>query len=282
MDAIRLEVRQATRVDKKALMGLCRRSVRNDYVPMFMDEFLEDGGLFIALDGVKAVGMVKYSRCLGGDGWLGAARTDPRYRRHGVATAIVEACFEHAVEAKARYVRLWSNKDNKPAQAAVRSMGFHKIAMFKRVMRRIRKPTADLALLPVKRPQTVLPLIRKSAVLKESKSYAGLVNEFFKVDDRVVSDAAKYGNLYRHGDDVCLVEAEPWYGKWRVLEFFPIAGDVRRILDEVNAFARSVPRRSIHTYVPVGSKMARTVHSAGFEVVNWGKDAVLFEKRVRG
>ena len=277
----RLIIRQARRADKKSLIDLCRRSVRGDYVPMFMDEFLSEGGLFIATRGEMAVGMVKYTRCLGGDGWLGAARTDPKHRRQGIASALIEACFQHAAIEKAKNVRLWSNRGNKAAQAAIRSMGFREIGMFKRVTRRVRKPTAEFGLTAVSNPGSVMSLIGKSEILGQSKGYAALVNEFMKVDERVISDACRKGNLLRYEDNICLVESNPWYGKWRVLEFFPLAGDVSTIIDQVNVLARRVRRGTIHTYVPVNSKMARTAYAKGFKVVHWGEDAVLFERRVR-
>jgi RimJ/RimL family protein N-acetyltransferase len=282
MRAGRLDIREATVADKRSILRLCRRSVRRDYVPFFLDDFLDEGGLFIALDNGRVVGMGKYTRCIGGDGWLGQGRTDPEYRRKGVATALVRACSRYGASLGAKYVRLWSLRRNTPAQIAVRSMGFKEVGTYRRMKGRIGRHKGEMCLEIERSPDVAWRLMRGSELLKESSGYAPMGNEFVKVNPAVVSEAVSAGKIARLGDNVCYVDDSAWGDKWRgPLEFAGLAGDIGLLLQESEHFAREKGKREVHTYFAVGSQSLRVARRLGYEVVDWGKEAVLFEKPVR-
>jgi RimJ/RimL family protein N-acetyltransferase len=56
--------------------------------------------------------------------WLSGARTDPNYRRMGVATAITKKCLDYAKRKSAKVVRLTTESDNTAAQAVIEKLGF--------------------------------------------------------------------------------------------------------------------------------------------------------------
>jgi hypothetical protein len=62
--------------------------------------------------------------------WLSGARTDPNYRRMGVATAITKKCLEYAKKKGAKVARLVTESNNKAAQAVLKKLGFKPIAEF--------------------------------------------------------------------------------------------------------------------------------------------------------
>jgi len=282
MNEARLEVRIATPADKCEILSLCRRAVRRDYVPMFLDEFIRDGSLFVAFDQGRAVGIVNYTRCLGGDGWLGQARTDPDYRRHGVATAIIRACSRHAAAQGARHVRLWSLRTNNPAQITVKSNGFREVAVFRRLMKRVGRRAGESHLIVERRPEDALKLARGSELLRESSGYASMGTEFVKVNLKVISEAVAAKKIARLADNVCYLDDNVWGDRWKApLEVTGLAGDVGLMLDEAERFAGMKGKREVHTYFAVGSRSLRTARRKGYEVVDWGKEAVLFEKSVR-
>ncbi len=256
--------------------------MRNDYVPVFLDEFLEEGGLFIATDGARVIGMVKYTRCLGGDGWLGAARTDPRYRRQGVTTAIVRECARYGASQGARHLRLWSLRTNRPAQITVRSMGFREVGTFRRVRKRVTKKAGKSQLTVMRDARTAWSLIRRSSILKESSGYAATGTEFVKVNANVVAEAVRAGKLLHVGENVFYLDDKAWGGSWPgVVEFTPLAGDVELLIREAELSARERRMKEIHAYVPIRSRTLRTAKRMGFKVVSWGREAVLFEKAIR-
>ena len=282
MNEPHLEVRVATLADRREILALCRRAVRRDYVPAFLDEFIEDGGLFVALDEGRAIGIMNYARCLGGDGWLGQARTDPDYRRRGVATALIKASCRQAAAKGARHVRLWTLRTNKPAQITARSNGFREVAAFRRLMKRIGRRKGESQLLIEKRPEAVWRLVKGSKLMRESAGYASMGTEFVRVTPRAVSEAVEAGKIARLGDNVCFVDDNVWGDEWKApLEFTGLAGDVGLMLDEAGSLAAKMGKREVHTYFPVGSASLRITKRRGYEVVGWGKEAVLFERAIR-
>lgn len=64
------------------------------------------------------------------EAWLRGARTDPNYRRKGVATAITRKCLEYARKKGTKVVRLVTESDNKAAQAVLQRLGFKPVAEF--------------------------------------------------------------------------------------------------------------------------------------------------------
>jgi len=282
MNRGRLEVRNATEADKREILSLCRRSVRRDYVPMFLDEFIKDRGLFVAFDQERAVGMINYTRCLGGDGWLGQARTDPDFRRRGVSTVIIRACLRHAAAQGAKHVRLWSLRTNRPAQITVRSNGFREVAVFRRMMKRVGRRMGAPLFVMEKRPEVAWRLLRGSGLLRESSGYASMGTEFVKVNPRVISEAVAARKIARLGSNVCYMDDNVWGEKWKApLEFTGLAGDIGLMLEGAEQFARRREKREVHTYFAIGSKSLRAARRRGYMVVDWGAEAVLFEKPVR-
>jgi GNAT superfamily N-acetyltransferase len=282
MNKPRLEIRVATRADEREILSLCRRSVKRDYIPMFLDEFIADGGLFAAFDQDRAVGIINYARCLGGDGWLGQARTDPEYRRHGVATAIIRACCRYAAAQGARHVRLWSLRTNTPAQITVRSNGFREVASFRRMMKRVGRRKGESHFVVEKRPEDAWREAKGSDLLRESSGYASMGTEFVKVNSSVMSEAVAAREIARLDDNICYLDDNVWGDAWKApLEFTGLAGDMGLMLDEAERFAAMKGKRELHTYFAVGSRSLRAARRRGYGIVDWGEEAVLFEKSIR-
>jgi RimJ/RimL family protein N-acetyltransferase len=103
-----------------------------DYIPEVWDGWLKEknGRVFIAtIDGVP-VGITHLSIDKPHEVWLGGARTDPDYRRMGVATAITKKCLDYAKRKGAKVVRLTTESDNIAAQAVIKKLGFKPTAEF--------------------------------------------------------------------------------------------------------------------------------------------------------
>ena len=72
--------------DLLSVARLCRRAVgSSDYVLRILPRAAARGQLFLAWYGEELVGMTLLDKCIDGSGWLSMARTDPAWRRQGVA-----------------------------------------------------------------------------------------------------------------------------------------------------------------------------------------------------
>lgn len=84
-----LAIRLARPSDYQVVARLCRRAVGpEDYVLEILRKVIVDGGLFLAWNQHELAGITHFEECIDGSGWLSMARTDPKWRRHGVALAL--------------------------------------------------------------------------------------------------------------------------------------------------------------------------------------------------
>lgn len=129
----RILVRKARSSDRAAVFRFCEKTWSwGDYVPKVWDKWLKkrNGGVFVATVDSVPVGISHLSVDKPYEVWLSAARTDPNYRRMGVATAITRKCLEYAKKKGAKVARLVTESNNKAAQAVVEKLGFKQIAEF--------------------------------------------------------------------------------------------------------------------------------------------------------
>jgi len=129
----RILVRKARSSDRAAVFRFCEKTWSwGDYVPKVWDKWLKErnGGVFVATVNSVPVGISHLSVDKPYEVWLSAARTDPNYRRMGVATAITQKCLEYAKKKGAKVARLVTGSNNKAAQAVVEKLGFKQIAEF--------------------------------------------------------------------------------------------------------------------------------------------------------
>jgi GNAT superfamily N-acetyltransferase len=107
-DATRFKATIAKRPDRPLVARLCRRAVgRSDYILRILPVVIPRGGLFLAWDDGTLVGMTNFEWCIDGNGWLSMARTDPDWRRRGVATFLQREIAAYAKERGASMLRLW-------------------------------------------------------------------------------------------------------------------------------------------------------------------------------
>jgi len=129
----KIYVRKAHPTDREAVFKFCEKTWSwGDYVPKVWNKWLKEknGRVFVAtIDGVP-VGISHLSIDKPHEVWLSGARTDPSYRRMGVATAITKKCLEYAKWKGAKVARLVTESDNIAAQAVAQKLGFKPIAEF--------------------------------------------------------------------------------------------------------------------------------------------------------
>jgi RimJ/RimL family protein N-acetyltransferase len=129
----KIYVRKARGSDREAVFKFCEKTWSwGDYIPEVWDKWLKEksGRVFIATTDGVPVGITHLSIDKPHEVWLGGARTDPNYRRMGVATAITQKCLDYAKRKGAKVVRLTTESDNIAAQAVIKKLGFKPTAEF--------------------------------------------------------------------------------------------------------------------------------------------------------
>lgn len=128
-----LSIRPAQQSDREAVFKFCEHTFDwGDYVPNVWDRWLKEkqAKLFTATLDNKPVGIMRVSIQKLGEAWLQAARTDPNYRRRGIATALTNACLKWAENKGAKTARLSTDSDNYAAQKVLETLGFTQVSDF--------------------------------------------------------------------------------------------------------------------------------------------------------
>jgi len=129
----KIYVRRARSSDRRAVFKFCEKTWSwGDYIPQVWAKWLKDKNsrVFVATINDVPVGIAHLSIDKPHEVWLSGARTDPNYRRMGVATGIIKKCLEYARRKSARVARLATMSDNIAAQAALQKWDFKPIAEF--------------------------------------------------------------------------------------------------------------------------------------------------------
>src|SRR5947208_7997519 len=126
-----LVIRRARRSDKRAV----REAVRTiwggqDRVPGLFDRWVTQrtGPFFVAEVGRRVVGMGKLTVISPTEAWLEGGRVAPRYRRRGIATALIAHRIAFARDRGFAVIRFSTASDNTPIHKAARRFGFRRAA----------------------------------------------------------------------------------------------------------------------------------------------------------
>jgi len=129
----KIYVRRARGSDREAVFKFCMKTWSwGDYIPKVWDKWLKEknGRAFVATINGVSVGISYLSIDKPHEVWLSGARTDPNYRRMGIATAITKKCLEYAKHKGTKVARLTTESDNIAAQAVIKKLGFKPISEF--------------------------------------------------------------------------------------------------------------------------------------------------------
>ena len=129
----KIYVRKARPSDRETVFKFCEKTWSwGDYIPKVWDKWLKEknGRVFVATIDRVPVGISHLSIDKPHEVWLGGARTDPNYRRIGVATAITKKCLEYAKQKAAKVARLVTESDNIAVQTVAQKLEFKPISEF--------------------------------------------------------------------------------------------------------------------------------------------------------
>ncbi len=124
-----ITLRRAIPSDRDAVNEICGAG---DYLPDVFDKWVRDrrGGLWVATIRDRAVGVAKLTLLGDREAWLHGLRVHPRYRRRGVARALLAHRLERASRIGARVARLDTSEDNAAVRRLMRRSGFRQVGRF--------------------------------------------------------------------------------------------------------------------------------------------------------
>ncbi|HEY8786638.1 MAG TPA: GNAT family N-acetyltransferase [Candidatus Limnocylindria bacterium] len=269
-----LTIRRARPSDRRDVLAAVRTLWGgNDRIPDVFDAWVthRTGPFFVAESAGRVVGMGKLTVVSPTEAWLEGGRVAPRWRRKGIATALIAHRIEYARERGVRVLRFSTASDNTPIHRAAKTFGFARVASLARYEAPAKPGSAPL---PAPRAQVRAVLRRVGPLLQRGHGWewreitprdigVAIARGRVFVSDGRVGAAAVLGDRYEQSLTVVAIG-----GRARPLRELLIglrAEAQRRGLEEASFYASNVTER-------------RAARSAGYRRP-WSGETYLFEKR---
>ena len=278
-----LTARIAQPSDYRLAARLCRRAVGpSDYVLSILKAAIDNHGLFLAWNEGQVVGMTNFERCIDGSGWMSMARTDPDWRRSGVALFLQRQIAVHAKRRGIRTLRLWILSKNKPSIRACVKGGFKPVCEAAHISCSIRRKPSKTRILPVNARLDAFPRsILRSTYLFKMNGYITYKRHFLKASNGLLKQLLQREGLYTVGTSAFILTKPERRFHTLTSSLTVLNGPLGPSLRAAREVARGLGARRLGAYVPYDSYMLGTARELGFRRDDWGKHCVVFEKSLR-
>ena len=272
-----LLIRRARRKDKRDVLAAVRTLWGgNDRIPDVFDSWVthRTGPFFVAESAGRVVGMGKLTVVSPSEAWLEGGRVAPRWRRKGIATALIAHRIAYARERGFRVLRFSTASDNTPIHRAARTFGFTRAAVVVR-----HEARAKLGPPPVRATaaQTRAVLRRVGPLVQRSHGW-----EWSEITSRDVGTAIARGRAFV--SDGAMGAAAVLGDRYEEsLMVVAIGGRQRALTDLLRGLRAEAERRRLEDVSFYASNAAerRAAREAGYRRP-WSGETYLFEKRLTG
>ena len=270
-----LVIRRARPTDKRDVLAAVRTLWGgNDRIPDVFDAWVthRTGPFFVAESAGRVVGMGKLTAVTPTEGWLEGGRVAPRWRRKGIATALIAHRIAYARDRGFRVLRFSTASDNTPIHRAARTFGFARVA----TLARHEAPAMDGSP-PARatRSQGRAVFRRVGPLLQRDFGW-----EWREITPRDVEVAITRGRAFVSGPRVSAAAmlGDRYEESLMIVAIGGRAGPLRELLFGLRAEAR---RRGLENASFYAANMTerRAARSAGYRRP-WTGEAYLFEKRL--
>lgn len=126
-----MKIREARKKDRKDIIKIASDTWEGwDYVPQLLDEWFAEGGLLVAVDKGKVIGITKTTVLSYGELWLEGIRVKKQLRGKGIGKELALFQLGKALEYKPRVIRLSTAEINTESIKLIEKLGFRKMKEF--------------------------------------------------------------------------------------------------------------------------------------------------------
>jgi GNAT superfamily N-acetyltransferase len=269
--------------DYRLAAQLCRRAVGpSDYVLSILRAAIDNHGLFLAWNEGQVVGMTNFERCIDGSGWLNMARTDPAWRRRGVALFLQRRIASHATQVGIRKLRLWVLSQNKPSIRACIKGGFRPVCEAIHISSPIRPKRLKTRMRPINAKLGPSPSsIIESPYLYKMNGYIPYKYHFLKASNSLVKQLLRREGVYKAAASSFILSKPERRFRTTTSSLTILNGPLGPSLRNARRVAREMGARHLSAYIPFNSYMLATAREFGFRRDDWGTHCIVFEKSLR-
>jgi GNAT superfamily N-acetyltransferase len=269
-----LVIRRARRSDRRDVLAAVRTIWGGrDRIPDVFDTWVSHrtGPFFVAESAGRVVGMGKLTVVSAGEAWLEGGRVAPRWRRKGIATALIAHRIAYASERGFRLLRFSTASDNTPIHRAARQFGFTRIAT---LSRHEAPATRGVPAARARRAQERAVLRRIGTLVQRGHGW-----EWREITRRDVRSAIARGRVFVSGEGVgaAALVGDRSEGS---LMIAAVGGRGRPLVDLLRGLRAEAQRRGLDdaSFYASTATERRAARSAGYRRP-WSGETYLFEKR---
>ena len=269
-----LVIRRARPSDKRDVLAAVRTIWGgHDRVPDVFDRWVthRTGPFFVAESAGRVVAMGKLTVVSPTEAWLEGGRVAPRWRRKGIATALIAHRIGYARERGFRVLRFSTASDNTPIHRAARHFGFRRAATLAR-----HEAPATVGSPPARATRADARAVRRRVGPLVQLGHGW---EWREITERDVRSAIARGRVFVSGEGVgaAAVLGDRYEGSLMVAA---VGGRARALTDLLVGLRTEAKRRGlddVSLYVSSATDR-RAARSAGYRKP-WSGETYLFEKR---
>ncbi len=288
-------MRKARRSDREAAFNFCRKTWSwGDYIQEVWDSWLEDreGRVFVATVHSVPVGVSYVSIDNPHEAWLRGARTDPDYRRMGIAEAIARRCLQYVGKKGVRTARLVTDSDNVAAQRLLRKLEFSPVAEFAEAeCRRFADEDSDGASWAVKADlEGLWQYLQRSETYRESAGLYSVLFHWFSLGKKHLTRFINQRNAIVHMDangrfDGLILTDDATATQWHknTMQTCYIDGTCGAVTDMarfLKSYCHAKKIKKLYAFTCNYPPIATTLETLGFKLPK--KTEIVYEKAVLG
>jgi GNAT superfamily N-acetyltransferase len=269
-----LVIRRAHPSDKRDVVAAVRTLWGgNDRIPDLFAAWVthRTGPFFVAESAGRVVGMGKLTVVSRTEAWLEGGRVAPRWRRKGIATALIAHRIAYARERGFRVVRFSTASDNTPIHRAAKTFGF---TLVRRLARHEAPAREGSAPARAARAQARAVLRRVGPLMQRGHGW-----EWREITPRDVEVAIARGRVFVSDRRVAAAAmlGDPDEGTIRIVA---IGGPARPLRELLLGLRSEAERRGLEdvSFYASNATQRRAGRAAGYRR-SWAGEAYLFEKR---
>jgi GNAT superfamily N-acetyltransferase len=269
-----LVIRRARRSDKRDVLAAVRTIWGGqDRIPEVFDSWVthRTGPFFVAESAGRVVGMGKVTVVSPTEAWLEGGRVAPRWRRKGIATALIAHRIAYARERGFKVLRFSTASDNTPIHRAAKRFGFTRLGALSR---------REAAATPGPSPARATPA-QAVAVLRRVGALVQLGHgwEWREITSRDVRSAIARSRVFVSDSGVraAAVLGDPYNGSLMVAA---VGGSGRPLADLLRGLRSEALRRRLDgvSFYVANAGEQRAARAAGYRRP-WSGEVYLYEKR---
>ncbi len=252
-EVMRIRFREATPLDKEGILKIASRTWEGwDYVPLIIDDWLREGGLFLAEKEGKIVGLTKTTLLSPGELWLEGLRVREDLRGQGIGQRLAKFQLDEALSRKPSSLRLSTAEVNQTSMRIIERLGFHHLCTFTYLEAKVREPRMASLLRPLRSAEEGWRTVEGSEFLRFSQGLLPAGWIFYEATRDLVANLVRAGMMFRSQNGVAILQ--PYrYDPQKAAEitFFSTSReDISELLNELNSLAFDIGYKEFSCFLP--------------------------------